>query len=258
MSETRKKFTIEQNSTPDTADDAPSFSGSGFTESATDQHAQSGGIQKVLTKLDELGNRLLPTQSIITNIAEAYRREVLEVVKLKDEMRQIQTAIQETKKQVVSLHSGATSNVTVNNAAGELGAVVIDTEGATNKILGAAEHIEMLAGVIQSEVSVENKNRRAGEIAAEIMSIYEACNFQDLTGQRIARVCETLEFVERKVSRMADIWGGLDSLSAIMENEIKAFEDERRALGTHGLAAGPAMAGSNDHVAQDDIDALFD
>jgi chemotaxis protein CheZ len=182
---------------------------------------------------------------------------VVEVVKLRDEMQQIQTAILETKRQVVSLHSGASSNVTVNDAAGELGAVVIDTESATNKILGAAEHIEMLAGVIQSEISIEGKNKRAGEIANEIMSIYEACNFQDLTGQRIARVCETLEFVESKVSRMADIWGGLESLSVIMASEIEAYQEKRIALGTHGLAAGPAIVGSKDHVGQDDIDALF-
>jgi chemotaxis protein CheZ len=250
MTANRKLFTIEQNAQTETAD-VPLV---GTPPAAV----ASGDIHQILTKLDDLGNRLVPTQTIITNIAEAYRREVLEVVKLRDEMQQIQNAIQETKRQVVSLHSGASSNVTVNDAAGELGAVVIDTESATNKILGAAEHIEMLAGVIQSEVTVECKNQRAGEIATEIMAIYEACNFQDLTGQRIARVCETLEFVESKVSRMADIWGGLDSLSAIMASELEAFNEERMALGTHGLAVGPAMAGSKDHVGQDDIDALFD
>jgi hypothetical protein len=30
------------------------------------------------------------------------------------------------------------------------------------------------------------------------------------------------------------------------------------ALGTHALAAGPAMVGADGHVGQDDIDALFD
>jgi chemotaxis protein CheZ len=216
------------------------------------------GVRQVLVKLDELGSMIQPTQAIVSNIAEAYRREIVEVMKLRDEMEAIQTAISETKRQVVSLHAAAPRAVTVNHAAGELGAVVMDTEGATNNILAAAERIEMLAGVIQSETTKDGMKQRAGEIAAVVMSIYEACNFQDLTGQRITRVCETLNFVESRVGRMAEIWGGLDSLSSIMATEIEAIKDEQQALGTHGLAAGPALVGAEGHVGQNDIDALFD
>jgi chemotaxis protein CheZ len=216
------------------------------------------GVRQVLVKLDELGSMIQPTQAIVANIAEAYRREIVEVMKLRDEMEAIQTAISETKRQVVSLHAAAPRSVTVNHAAGELGAVVMDTEGATNNILAAAERIEILAGVIQSETTKDGMKQRAGEIAAVVMSIYEACNFQDLTGQRITRVCETLNFVESRVGRMAEIWGGLDSLSAIMASEIEAIQGEQEALGTHGLAAGPALVGAEGHVGQNDIDALFD
>jgi chemotaxis protein CheZ len=222
---------------------------------------EAADIRRVLVKLDELGAMIQPTQSIVSNIAEAYRREVVEVMKLRDEMEAIQTAIRETKRQVVSLHAANPRAVTVHHAAGELGAVVLDTEGATNNILAAAERIEILAGVIQSETTKDGMKKRAGEIAAVVMSVYEACNFQDLTGQRITRVCETLNFVEGRVGRMAEIWGGLDSLSTIMASEIEALNEERSALGTHALAAGPALAGEDGqigHVGQDDIDALFD
>ncbi len=90
-----------------------------------------------------------------------------------------------------------------------------------------------------------------------VQNIYEACNFQDLTGQRIARVCETLSFVEERILRMADIWGGLDSLSTAMAADIDAMRDKQSALGTYALAAGPALVGAEGHVSQDDIDALF-
>jgi chemotaxis protein CheZ len=216
------------------------------------------GLRDVLSRLDDIATMILPSQTLITNIAEAYRREVEEVVKLKDEMQAIQQAITETKRHVVSFHAASSRTVTVNHAAGELGAVVIDTEGATNNILAAAERIEMLAGVIESEKTKEAMKLRAGEIAAIVMSIYESCNFQDLTGQRITRVCETLSFVEERVNRMAEVWGGLDSLSTIMSQEVQSIRDEQEALGTHALAAGPAMVGADGHVGQDDIDALFD
>jgi chemotaxis protein CheZ len=257
MTHSRKTFTIEKSMSrevlPEEQGFAP-FESSGSIPEAAD-------IRRVLAKLDELGAMLLPTQSIVSSIAEAYRREVVEVMKLREEMEIIQTAIRETKRQVVSLHTAAPRAVNMHHAAGELGAVVHDTEGATNSILAAAERIEILAGVIQSETTKDGMKKRAGEIAAVVMSVYEACNFQDLTGQRITRVCETLNFVEGRVGRMAEIWGGLDSLSSIMASEIEALNEERSALGTHALAAGPALAGEDGqigHVGQDDIDALFD
>ncbi len=212
----------------------------------------------ILRRIDELAAMIQPSQTLVVNIAEAYRREVEEVTKLRDEMLAIQQAIAETKRHVVSFHAASSRTVTVNHAAGELGAVVLDTEGATNNILAAAEHIEMLAGVIQSEKTKEAMKVRAGEIAGHVMAIYESCNFQDLTGQRITRVCETLEFVEERVTRMAEVWGGLDSLAQIMTQEVESLQAEHDALGTHALAAGPAIVGAEGHVGQDDIDALFD
>jgi chemotaxis protein CheZ len=212
----------------------------------------------ISARLDAIAAMLAPQQALIANIAEAYRREVEEAVKLKSEMQAIQEAIAETKRQVVSFHAPAHHGVTVNHAAGELGAVVMDTEGATNNILAAAERIEILAGVIESDTTMKAMKGRAGDIAAQVMLIYEACNFQDLTGQRITRVCDTLNFVEQRVARMAEAWGGLDALSQVLATEVEHIQAERDALGTHALAAGPAVAGADGHVDQNDIDALFD
>jgi chemotaxis protein CheZ len=248
MTPRRKTFTIEKRA-PEGADVDPGRTAAPETDFV--------GVRQVLVKLDELGALIQPAQAVVANIAEAYRREVAEVLKLRTEMEAIQSAITETKRQVISLHAAAPRAVKVNHAAGELGAVVMDTEGATNNILSAAERIEMLAGVIQSETTPEAMKKRAGEIAGVVMQIYEACNFQDLTGQRITRVCETLNFVEHRVERMAEIWGGLDVLSSAMASELEAIKEEQDALGTHGLAAGPALVGADGHVGQDDIDALF-
>jgi chemotaxis protein CheZ len=249
MTAPRKVFTIEKQAlsespVPEAIEEAPP--------------SGPGGVHHVLVKLDELGAMIQPTQAIVSSIADAYRLEVIAVMKLREEMDAIQNAIIETKRQVVSLHSSVPRAVKMNHAAGELGAAVIDAEGATHTILTAAEHIGMLSSIIQNEVTPDAMRARAAEIAAKVMTIYEACNFQDLTGQRITRVCETLHFVEGRVHRMTEIWGGLDTLNNVMATEIDALNEEHNALGTHALAAGPALAGSNDHVAQPDIDALFD
>ncbi len=248
MTARRKTFTIEKQLVAD-EEAHPSLSFEPIGDGI--------GVRAVLGKLEQIGAMIQPTQEIAANIAEAYRREVLEVLKLRSEMEAIQAAILETKRQVVSFHAATPRAVGVNDAAGELGAVVTHTEGATNAILTAAEKIEMLAGVIQSETTPEAMKARAGELAHCVQGIYEACNFQDLTGQRIARVCETLNFVEERVGRMAEIWGGLDAISTTMAADIDAMRDKQNALGTHALAAGPALIGAEGHVNQDDIDALF-
>jgi chemotaxis protein CheZ len=246
MQASRKPFTIELTNGGAQAISSPSPS------------LQEPALSEVLARIDELKQIIQPNQSLLANIAEAYRREVQEATTLRAEMQAIQDAISETKRQVVSFHAPSHHGVTVNHAAGELGAVVMDTEGATNNILAAAERIEMLAGVIQSETTMDAMRDRAGDVAQLVMGIYEACNFQDLTGQRITRVCDTLNFVEARVQRMAEVWGGLDALSQILAQEIQSTEAEREAMGTHALAAGPAMVGADGHVGQDDIDALFD
>jgi chemotaxis protein CheZ len=221
--------------------------------------ASTGTLSDVLQRLDHFAKQLEPAQTVISNIADAYRREVVEVTKLREEMSSIQVAIHETKMQVVSLHTVEAKVVAVPHAAGELNAVVFDTESATNKILAAAETIEMLAGTVQSEQTPQLKNRRAQEIAAQVAVIYEACNFQDITGQRIQRVCDTLNYVESRISRMAEVWGGLDHLAGLMSSEIKSMESKQAMLGTHGLANGPKLASQADgHVDQLAIDALFD
>jgi chemotaxis protein CheZ len=251
MHAARKTFTIEQS--------VPQEMLPALVPAATSDSTLSGpALQHVLDRLDRFEHMLMPTQAIVNNIADAYRKEVVEVTKMRDEMAAIQEAINETKRQVITLHSTHAKTVTMSAASGELGAVVNATEGATNAILAAAERVEMLAGVLQSETTMDAMKVRAGEIANLVMTIYESCNFQDLTGQRISRVCETLTFVEGRVNRMAEVWGGLDNLSHIMASEIEALQQEHEALGTHALAAGPALVGAEDHVGQDDIDALFD
>lgn len=39
-----------------------------------------------------------------------------------------------------------------------------------------------------------------------IVRIFEACNFQDLTGQRITKVVRALSFIEERVDAMMGVW----------------------------------------------------
>ena len=61
-----------------------------------------------------------------------------------------------------------------------------------------------------------------------------------------------LKFIEERVERMMDIWGGLDGFDDVEAEERPARE------GDAALLNGPALDGAEGVASQDDIDALFD
>ena len=95
-------------------------------------------------------------------------------------------------------------------------------------------------------------NDHVGVILDRVVDMYEACNFQDLTGQRIHKIVSVLKFIEERLDRMIGVWGGLDAFKDLAEPEAPAAR--RRAP----LLNGPKLADDAGHVGQDDIDALFD
>ena len=133
----------------------------------------------------------------------------------------------------------------------ELDAIVGGTEQATQSILAAAEEIDQHANSLAAAVKNEHEKDLAHDIQDRVVHIFEACNFQDLTGQRISKVVATLKFIEQHIGRMMEIWGGID---AFKDADPEAFAERE---GDKKLINGPKLAGETGHASQDDIDALF-
>ena len=84
-------------------------------------------------------------------------------------------------------------------ATDELTAIVGSTEQATHTIFEAVEGIEALTAKMDPEV--------AAQVSAAITSVFEACGFQDITGQRITKVVTALQHVESKVDALLHAFG---------------------------------------------------
>jgi chemotaxis protein CheZ len=140
----------------------------------------------------------------------------------------------------------------MSKVTGELGAVVGGTEEATQQILEAAEAIDQAASALTKVNSPDQQKLLSEEIQERVVSIFEACNFQDLTGQRIGKVMATMKFIENHITVMMDIWGGVDAIRA----HAPPIIDDR--VGDAKLLNGPKAAGDVGHASQNDIDALFD
>ncbi len=162
-------------------------------------------------------------------------------IRLRVELRGLIDFIEQAKSEIAALSPGVIHDEHIPIATDELDAVVKATEEATGTILDAAEELEAVAAELTGEV--------AARITSVTNKIYEASNFQDLTGQRITKVVNALRHIETKVRTLAEACGiQLEREFASTSREI-SIDDERSMLN------GPARPGEGN--SQDDIDALL-
>jgi chemotaxis protein CheZ len=185
-------------------------------------------------------------------LLETYRAQIEQCEKLKVELDLIHDAINLTKREIATLHGKSFDGGEMAKVNGELGAVVGGTEQATQQILEATEAIDQAASALSKNTSADQQKLLSEEIQERVISIFEACNFQDLTGQRISKVMTTMKFIESHINVMMEIWGGVDAIKAHAAPIADAREGDAKLLN------GPKSEGDVGHASQDDIDALFD
>lgn len=205
----------------------------------------------------ESGSKQEIDASLAAEAAEAkallasYKAQVEQCEKLKVELDLIHNAIDQTKREIAVLHSKSFSGEEMAKVNGELGAVVGGTEEATQQILEAAEAIDQAATALGKVNSADQQQALSDEIQERVISIFEACNFQDLTGQRISKVMNTMKFIEHHIVAMMEIWGGVDEIKSHAPPVVDTRDDDAKLLN------GPRALGESGHASQDDIDALF-
>lgn len=165
--------------------------------------------------------------------AEAMRAELVEMG----------TAIARTRREIAALKPESSQQGSLVNATDELEAIVLQTEKATQDILGTAEQIQEIAWTLR-ENNVDPALCDALDTHAT--DIYIACSFQDLTGQRSARVVSALQNLEKRINAMVDIW--------YLEEDELAEDDIAFAGSDDGLLNGPSDSG----MRQDAVDVIID
>ncbi len=139
-------------------------------------------------------------------------------------------------------NSGGTDPKAMPRVAHELNAVVQGSERATQKILAAAEQIDVTANTLTAALDGRIEQGLAQDIQDLVIQIFEACNFQDLIGQRVAKVLATIDFVEDHIARVLD--------------EITTASASAPRCGANVLH-GPRLEGDAGHASQDEVDAMF-
>ncbi len=207
---------------------------------------------EIMGAIAELRNHIEPQEALSKNVIEACQRDLQEALKIKSELKEIHDAIARTKLEIATLHRGEHQGIEVGRMTNELDAIVNGTEQATESILQAAEQIDSNACDLVAALRKEANHNTALDIQDQVIKIFEACNFQDLTGQRITKVVKAFCFIEERVHHMMEIWGGLESFQNL-ELDASCTRDADEAL-----LNGPSLEEDEDIASQDDIDALFD
>jgi chemotaxis regulatin CheY-phosphate phosphatase CheZ len=180
----------------------------------------------------------------MTTVKETQSLEVLRA-----ELQSMAAHIQAAKNEIASIHNKdprtAIADTRINTATSELDQIVASTERATSDILNAAERIMEVAGQLPAE------HAEAGQVLTDqATEIFTACSFQDITGQRISKVVNTLRYIDQRVNAMVEIWGIENLPTAGAKPDANA--DTRQ--NAH-LLNGPALPGQG--RTQDEIDALL-
>lgn len=147
--------------------------------------------------------------------------------------------IRQARDDIAAIRPDDIRSTDIPRATDELDAVVGATEAATNTIMDAAEQLTNIGGEVGGDVET-----RVTEIVGRI---YEACSFQDITGQRITKVVKTLKAIEGKVERLLRAFGE--------EVSGSATEPEPAPTGDAALLNGPQLPGKA--MDQDEIDRLL-
>ncbi|WCL55002.1 protein phosphatase CheZ [Gimibacter soli] len=155
------------------------------------------------------------------------------------ECRALSEYIQNARVEIASLQPGDLENSRIPRAGLELDAIVQHTEEATNTIMSAAEEIMAL--------DTSDMDAYQNTVNDAVMRIFEACSFQDITGQRISKVVETLAHIEQRVMELRGLLG-------VTEDDVKRVV-EPEETGDKGLLHGPALRGEG--IDQSAVDALM-
>ncbi|HEY1932300.1 MAG TPA: protein phosphatase CheZ [Acetobacteraceae bacterium] len=154
------------------------------------------------------------------------------------EVEELGRTIVAAKAEIAALR---VDDITVSDipfATDELDAIIAHTASATHAILESCETLDAVG------------EHLAGEAAAKLQDattrIYEACSFQDITGQRITKVVNTLKSIEDKVGSLVATFGDPSGEPAA---EVAGPHGE------HALLNGPQLP--TVAMDQSDIDRLL-
>lgn len=202
-------------------------------------------LEKALAQLGDGAGKQNP-QALIETAIESLKMARVTNNSVYDRLAELAKYIANAKQEIANIRADAISGEHIPSATDQLDEVVGATEEATNKIMDCCDAI--------NAISAKQPQPAQQELTDQVTKIYEACNFQDITGQRITKVVRTLKHIDSQVSLLLkaldDAGFQIEKSGALTGlNVSKATDPDKHLLN------GPQAADAA--IKQDDIDKLF-
>ena len=168
---------------------------------------------------------------------------------LKKELYGLFKYIQRVREEIAAISRPADEAHHFNSMSDQLDAIVKATEDATNTIMEAMEKNDDILDKLRENITDPGQLELLGRISQNGADVFEACSFQDITGQRITKVVKSVTYVEDRVNTLIEVWGKEE----IEKIEVKSYGEKTEE---EKLLQGPALEGQG--ITQDEIDKLFD
>ena len=160
------------------------------------------------------------------------------------ELEALGREVRRAKAEIAALRVDDINASHIPTATDELDAVVSHTAAATNEILDGCETLEAL----QPRLSGPDAEALSGAVTR----IYEACSFQDITGQRIGKVVSALKAIESRVAAVTASFGRAGEAEAAAAEALPPAAPRTEG---EALANGPQLPGAA--ASQEEIDRLL-
>lgn len=198
------------------------------------EHPQLPQLAEILQELSALRATLAATPA--RSLAKADASPHDEIARLTSELHFVRSAIGGPHEADAGRDTSRSAAALTARIPDELEAVLVCSEQATQKILAAAEDIDQAANTLSAALKDGVEQGLAQDIRDRVIHIFEACNYQDLTGQRVTKVMTALSRIERQIA------GALN---------------EAAHADTTPTLRGPRLANDRGHVSQSDVDSMF-
>lgn len=174
--------------------------------------------------------------SIINTVLQKVEKSSPARDDIAGDIRDLAELIRKTRAELSQARPQDINSKFIPTATDELDEVVEETARATDAIMDTCDVLQAM--------DIPEPHKAA--VTEQVTKIFEACSFQDITGQRIRKVVRTLKDIELKIGELMEAMGETP-------HHPETAEDERK--GDAALLNGPQMEGQG--VSQDDIDKLL-
>ena len=168
---------------------------------------------------------------------------------LKKELYGLFKYLKRVRQEIAAINKPADEDMHFDSMSDQLDAIVQATEEATNTIMECMEKNDDIVTKLRQGITDADQLALLDQISTNGADVFEACSFQDITGQRVTKVVKSVTYVEDRVNALISVWGKDEIDKIEVKPEVEQTEDEK-------LLKGPALEGQG--MTQDEIDKLFD